>query len=124
MKGRHNMVQNKFRYNKKCKHYSYSYREKNRYSENVLLTTDPVLEDKKYGRRIIRNNIRIYRHPNPNKQNDGNKYYIVNHRPYFDKDDSFNPKIYKWKWHRNDKRIVKRFKKYKKYKGYFDNYGK
>ena len=118
------MARSKFRYNKKRKHYSYSYREKNGYSENILLTTDSVLVDKKYGRRIVRNNIPLYMHPNPNKRKDGNNYYIVNHRPYFDKEESFNPKRYRWMWHRNDKRKIKRFKKFKKYKYYFDNYGK
>ena len=41
------MTDNKFRYNKKRKHYSYSFRKRNGYSENILLTTDSVFENKK-----------------------------------------------------------------------------
>ncbi len=118
------MQENSFRYNKKRKHYSYTLRHKNGYSEIILLTTDAVFKDKKYGRTIIRNNIPIYQHPNPNKQSNGEKYYIINHHPYFDKDESFNPKAYRWKWHPMDKRKVKRFKQFQKYKKYFDSFGK
>ena len=118
------MTDNKFRYNKKRKHYSYSFRKRNGYSENILLTTDSVFENKKYGKRVIRHNIPIA-HPNPRRQNDGKTYYIVNHSPYIDKEGSFYPKEYhNWKWRPNDKRKVKRFKKYKKNKRYFDTFGK
>lgn len=119
------MSKSNFRYNKKRKHYSYTLKEMDESSENILLTTAAFFEDKKYGKKIIRKNIPIYKHPNPNKQNDGKNYFIVNHCPYFDNNNSFCSKVYScWKWNRNDKRKIKRFKKFKKYKKYFNNYGK
>ena len=119
------MIENQFRWNKKRKHYAYILKERGEYVENILLTTDQLFRDKKKGKAIVKNNIPLSNHPNPNITNKFGVFFIVNHKPYIDKKDSFDSKVYsKWKWNKNDKRTIKRFKKYKKYKSYFNYYRK
>ena len=108
-----------FKFNKKRKHYAYIYRIKNGWCYNIILTTQESSIQKKHGKTQLIKNIRLFRHPNPNKQ--GLIVFIYNHPPYIDFIDSFDFKELKWKWHSNDKRKVKRFKKYKKYKAFIKN---
>ena len=113
------MSRSEFRWNKKRKHYAYLFKDLGDMVANILLTTDCIFIDKKNGKRIIFKNIKLYRHPNPNKSKE-EIYYIVNHRPYIDKLSSFSENVYKhWSWHKNDKRKIKRLKKYNKHKDYF-----
>ena len=110
-------MKNRFRFNKKRKHYSYIFTIKNGYCSNILLTTKRESINKKHGKSIIVRNIRLYKHPNPRKTNV--IVFIYNHPPYIDAIESFDSKKLNWKWDINDKRNVKRMKKYKKYKKYF-----
>lgn len=117
-----NMSLSEFRWNKKRRHYAYIFKECGDYKMNILLSTDPYFVTKKHGKTIIRKNIRIAIHPNPNLKGDKRTFYIVNHKPYFDRNVSFNDRAYSnWKWSHHDKRLIKRFKKYRKYRSYFDN---
>ena len=116
------MSRSEFRWNKKRKHFAYLFKDVGEYRKNILISTDNILIDKKYGKEIIRTNIKLTKHPNPNKNNDKNNY-VINHKPYVDHKDSFAEREYeKWRWNKHDKRNIKRFKKYKKNKRYFDNY--
>ena len=119
------MSKDEFRWNKKRKHYAYLFKKLGDYRINILLTTDPIFRNKKKGKLVIRKNICLFKQTNPLYFNNKVKCYIINHKPYIDNKNSFFPKAYyKWKWDKNDKRIIKRFKKYRKYKKYFDSYGK
>ena len=110
-------MKNKFRYNKKRKHYSYIFKIKNGYCFNILLTTQPKSIQKKHGKTKIVNNIRVHIHPNP--RNNNTIVFIYNHPPYIDAIESFDIKNLDWKWDKNDKRNIKRIQRYKKYRDYF-----
>lgn len=111
---------NEFRYNKKRKHYAYIIKICGEYRVNIPLSTKSTYIDKKNKKVKLVRNIKISCHPNPNKNIKSECYYIVNHKPYLDHFSCFSSQVYVgWKWNKNDKRIVKRFKKYKKYIVYF-----
>ena len=100
----------KFRYNKRRKHYSYSFKKNNLRVKNILLTSKPVRKE----HLDTKENIKLYKHPNKNSVVE---VYIYNHSPYNDQESSFDKKRLNWAWDINDKRKVKRMKKYKKYYG-------
>ena len=109
------MSRSEFRWNKKRRQYAYLFKDLGDYRKNILITTDSKLVEKKHKKVVIKINIKLTQHPNPNKRDDGKDYYLVNHRPYVDHKDSFMPHVYiNWKWNINDKRKVKRIKRYKK----------
>lgn len=112
-------MKDKFRYNKKRKHYSYIFKIVGNYCINILLTTQSESKQRKKGKTTMVKNIKLSTHPNPNTPNV--IVYIYNHAPYYDPINSFDLKTLKWKWNINDKRIVKRLKKYNKHKQYFIN---
>lgn len=112
-------MKDKFRFNKKRKHYSYIFKIINGYCSNILLTTKTESIHKKHGKTKLIKNIKLYKHPN-SKMND-TVVFIYNHPPYIDAVESFDCKKLNWKWNANDKRIIKRLKKYRKYKKYFDS---
>ena len=115
------MSLSEFRYNKKRKHYSYIFKDCGAYRINILLSTDQYFVTKKHGKRIVRRNIRISAHPNPNLKEDKSIFYLVNHKPYFDRNDCFDNRVYaNWKWSPQDKRLVKRFKNCQKYRWFFE----
>ena len=99
------MSRSEFRYNKKRKHYAYLFKDVGSFRKNILITTKPIVKGHK-----IKANIPLFRHPNPNSKQ---KVYIVN-RIYVDDLVCFDVKVLKWKFHPNDKRIIKRLKKKKK----------
>lgn len=102
------MALSEFRYNKKRKHYSYLYKKKGDYRQNILISTKPFVEEKKYGKKKEIKNVSLSKHPNPNSTKEA---YIVTRR-YIDHKDSFDDKVYQnWKFDRNDKRKIKRIKK-------------
>ena len=68
-----------------------------------------VIKKSHEGKQIVKN-IPLYQHPNPEKSN---KYYLIP-KQYIDDFTSFELRVYPWKWHKNDKRKVKRIKKSKK----------
>lgn len=107
-------MKDKFRFNKKRKHYSYIFKVKNGYCLNILLTTEPSSKQKKHKKERIIRNIRLYKHPN---RNSAIEVFIYNHSPYRDSEKSFDSKNLNWIWDVNDKRKVKRMKKYNKYYG-------
>ena len=110
-------MKNKFRYNKKRKHYSYIFKIVNGFCLNILLTTQPESIHKKHGKIIKIRNIKLHMHPNHRRSN--TIVFIYNHQPYIDAIESFDCKQLDWEWDVNDKRKVKRFKKYWIYKKIF-----
>ena len=99
-----------FKYNKRRKHYSYSHRKRGSKEENILITSKPYVKKHKNGKdKIVLRNVPLYHHPNPNKEG---QFYVIP-RNYVDDITDFAPKVYKWNWHRNDKRKIKRIKKLK-----------
>lgn len=103
------MSRSEFRWNKKRKHYSYLHKDIGSKRKNILITTKPQITRK--GKTNI-NNVPLYKHPNPNK--DG-KFYLIP-RNFLDDESSFEQKVYtNWKFHKNDKRKVKRIKRNKFY---------
>ena len=100
------MALSKFRFNKRRKHYSYSFRKRKNKTENILLTSKPTRKE----HLDIKKNVMLYKHPN---QNSSKEVYII---PivYRDEESSFDSKELKWRFHPNDKRKAKRIKKYRK----------
>ena len=96
----------KFRYNKRRKHYSYSFRKNNSRVKNILLTSKPVRKE----HLDAKENIKLFKHPNPNSDKQAYLIPIV----YSDDEISFDSKELKWNFHPNDKRKVKRIKKRRK----------
>lgn len=102
------MALSEFRYNKKRKHYSYIYKAKGEYRQNLLISTKDFVEEKKYGQKRKIKNVPLFRHPNPNSTKPA---YVVTRR-YTDHKDSFADKVYRnWNFDKNDKRKIKRIKK-------------
>ncbi len=99
------MSRSEFRWNKKRKHYAYLHKDDGEKRLNILITSKPYVLRKG---KIQMINIPLYKHPN-NKEG---QYYLVP-RNYADNKNSFDNKIYKWNWNKNDKRKVKRIKKNK-----------
>ena len=100
------MALSKFRYNKRRKHYSYSFKKHNSRVNNILLTSKPFRKE----HLDIKKNVQLYKHPNPNSNKQAYLIPIV----YSDDDSSFDSKELKWKFHPNDKRKIKRIKKRRK----------
>ena len=100
------MAFSKFRFNKRRKHYSYSFKKKKTQTENILLTSKPIRKEHSKNKK----NVKLYKHPNPNSDKEVYLIPIV----YKDNESSFDPKELKWAFHPNDKRKVKRIKKYRK----------
>lgn len=101
------MALSEFRYNKNRKHYSYIFGQKGNLRKNLLLTSKDVRKKKKKnGKYKEKNNIKLYRHPNPNKND---VQYII---PKIEYDDytSFGKKL-NWSFHPYDKRNIKKIKK-------------
>ena len=95
---------------KKRKHYSYLYKKKGAYRKNLLLSTDPTVKVKKFGKAKDIDNVKLYKHPNPNCKKTA---YVVT-RTYTDHENSFSDKVYSnWTFDRNDKRKIKKIKKHK-----------
>ena len=91
-----------FRYNKKRKHYAYLFKTIGMYRRNILLSTKPI----RIWRGKIKNNIKLFKHPNAKS----NKVVYVIPIIYVDNINNFYPQILKWKFDKNDKRIIKRIK--------------
>lgn len=101
------MALSEFRYNKKRKHYSYLYKKKGDYRQNLLLSTDPTVTEKKFGKVKEIKNVKLHKHPNPNSTKTA---YVVT-RPYTDHKSSFTDKVYtNWRFDKNDKRKIKKIK--------------
>lgn len=101
------MARSEFRFNKKRKHYAYLFKDLGDYRNNILITSKKYVFNRSGKIKYI--NISLYRHPNYVKSG---QFYIVP-RLYVDHKDSFGDKKYHWKWHKNDKRKIKRIKKKK-----------
>lgn len=103
------MAISEFRYNKKTKHYSYIFSKKGDYRKNILISTKSKRKKKrKNGTYKEYNNVPLYKHPNPRTPNE--KAYLIPKIESTHKD-SFGRELRSWKFHNNDKRIVKRIKK-------------
>ena len=100
------MALSKFRYNKRRKHYSYSFKKRGSRVINILLTSKPDRRE----HLDFKKNVKLYKHPNPNSNKEAYLIPIV----YNDDEASFDSKELKWEFHPNDKRKVKRIKKRKK----------
>lgn len=103
------MAKSEFRYNKKRKHYSYIFKQRDNKYKNILLSTKPNVKEKHNKKIKMRKNIKLYHHPDINNQNDT---YLIN-KVYEDYTNSFD-KEKDWNWNINDKRKVKRIKNGKK----------
>ena len=95
-----------FRFNKKRKHYSYLFKTIGVYRKNVLLSTKPI----RIWKGKIKFNIKLFKHPNPNSI----KVVYIIPIVYVDHMDSFYPQSLKWKFDKNDKRLIKRLKRKKR----------
>ena len=95
-----------FRYNKKRKRYAYLFKRIGVFRKNFIFTTKPF----RIWKGKLKKNIKLYKHPN---QESKITIYVI---PliHIDNISSFTEKIYLWRFHKNDKRIIKRIKKQKK----------
>ena len=97
------MKKSEFRFNKKRKHPSYVFKEKNNKYHSILITHSPMTKNKI--------NIKLYKNPEPNNKTDA---YLVK-KIYKDDINSYSRQVFRnWKFHKYDKRNVKRIKKNKK----------
>ena len=64
------MALSKFRFNKRRKHYSYSFGKRKNKIENILLTSKPTRKE----HLDIKKNVMLYKHPNPNSSKE---VYII-----------------------------------------------
>ena len=110
------MSRSEFRWNKKRKHYAYLHKDIGDFCKNILLTSKPKVFKKRNGKiKVVFNNVRLYAHPNPNKQKnlDGvsTEYYVIP-KNYVDSITSFDEHVFEdWNFDVNDKRKIKRIKK-------------
>ena len=107
------MSRSEFRWNKKRKHYAYLFKDLGDYRANILLHSDPKSKnhfDNENLKNFVKKNVRLFRHPNP-KKNNAEECYYVEKRIYIDHISCFDERIYKWIWDINDKRKIKRIKK-------------
>ena len=113
------MSRSEFRWNKKRKHYAYLHKDIGDFCKNILITSNPKVIKRKNGNiRVVFNNVKLYAHPNPNKQDldssVNNEYYVIP-KNYVDNISSFGTRVYDdWKFNVNDKRKIKRIKKTEK----------
>ena len=109
------MSTSEFRYNKKRKHYAYLFKTIGIKRKNILISSKPVMIEKKHKKNRLKTkitiNIVLYRHPNPTKKG---KYYLIP-RVYIDDISCFDSFVLeKWSFNKNDKRKIKRIKRAKK----------
>ena len=109
------MSLSEFRYNKKRKHYAYLFKTIGVKRKNILISSKPVMIEKKHRKNHLKIkitiNIVLFHHPNIAKQG---KYYVIP-KVYVDDIASFGSVILKgWSFSKNDKRKIKRIKQGKK----------
>ena len=97
------MSRSEFRWNKKRKHYSYLFKDIGSKRKNVVLTSKSI----RFHHKRARNNVRLYKHPNPNCDKQVYLIPII----YSDNLSSFDEMKTNWRFHPNDKRKVKRIKR-------------
>ena len=90
-----------FRFNRRRKHPSYVFNEKDNKYQSLIITHSPVTRKK--------NNIRLYKNPN---NNDSSTSYIVP-KIVSDNKSSYNKPYKNWNFDKNDKRKIKRLIKRK-----------
>ena len=98
------MSTSEFRYNKKRKHYAYLFKTVGSRRLNIIISSKPFRKEHKR----IKKNVSLSKHPNPNS----NKKAFIIPIVYKDEIISFDSRVLKWVFHRNDKRKIKRLKKY------------
>ena len=103
------MSRSEFRYNKKRKHYAYLFKDVGTKRKCILITSKPIMIERKHKRNRIVKNVLLFHHPNISKA--GNYFLIP--RIYIDDILCFDVIIHNWNWNINDKRKVKRIKKNK-----------
>ena len=106
------MARSEFRWNKKRKHYAYLFKDCGDYRKNLLIHSNKSFEkcsNHKEQKLFRQKHTRLCKHPNSKKESI-DSYWIEN-RIYVDHKTSFESRIYKWNWHLNDKRKIKRLKK-------------
>ena len=108
------MARSEFRWNKKRKHYAYLFKDDGCKCKNILISSKPVMIEKKNrSKKRVTPNIPLFHHPNHKKEG---RFYII---PiiYCDYFSSFDDKRYNgWCFDKNDKRMIKRLKKRIRYK--------
>lgn len=94
------MKKSEFRFNKKRKHPSYIFKEKDNKYHSILITHAKKTSKIK--------NVKLYKNPEPNNSSVA---YVVP-KVYVDDINSYNKKTYQnWKFHKFDKRKIKNIKK-------------
>lgn len=88
----------------KKKTYSYLFKQVGNQRKNILLSTKPIVIDKR--KQAESKNIKLYKHPNPNS----NKVAYAIPKVYIDSASSFDSRIYNWNFHIYDKRNIKKIK--------------
>ena len=78
------MAKSEFRYNKKRKHYSYIFKQRDDKYKNILLSTKPIVKEKHNRKIKMKKNIKLFHHPDINNQNNT---YLINkvYEDYIDK---------------------------------------
>ena len=102
------MTRTEFRYNKKRKHYSYIYSCRGDYRQNLLISSKPDRVVHKDGKKKRIKNIKLSKHPNPNKN--GEESYLMTKR-CLDHKDNFGPVKKNWFFSILDRLKVKKVKK-------------
>ena len=106
------MSLSEFRWNKKRKHYAYLFKVKGTKRMNLLISSKPIMIEKKHKKNRIKaritTNVSLHHHPCPTKNG---RYYVIP-RIYIDDSNCFDILILQgWRFDKNDKRKIKRLKK-------------
>ena len=99
------MARSEFRYNRKRKHYSYLFKDVGSKVKSIVLTSKPFRKEHKK----LKKNVKLSVNPNPNSDKES---YMVP-KIYVDNANSFDERVLKWKFDKNDKRKVKRIQEKK-----------
>ena len=106
------MSRSEFRYNKKRKHYAYLFKDVGTKRKCILITSKPIMVERKHKRNRMVKNVLLFHHPNLFKEG---TFYLIP-KVYIDEIICFDERIYQWFWDINDKRKVKRIKNNKNIK--------
>lgn len=101
------MSLSEFRYNRRKKHFSYIFGAKGNKRKHILLSSKSTRKKKRNGKYYEKNNVKLFKHPNPNKNDPS---YVIP-KIYYDDISSFDDVKSTWQFDKNDKRKIKRIKK-------------
>ena len=97
-----------FRYNRRRKHFSYIFGKNGNSRKHILISSKSKRKIKnKNGKYKVKDNVKLFKHPNPLKKDDS---YVIPDILY-DDISTFDEVKKTWKFHKYDKRKIKRIKK-------------